>query len=288
MTAPEIRESRSLGDYYAEMVSGRAGVRDPRVRTAFSTVPREAFLGPGPWLIGHPAGGGYVRTPSDNLAFLYADVVVGLIPERRLNNGEPSFHARCLQAVAIQPGETVVHVGAGAGYYSAIMAEITGATGRVEALEIDADLAAKAARNLEPWPQARVQSRSGLEAPIPEADVIYVNAGVSGLADPWMDAIRPGGRLLVPLTSGWVGAVLLFTQVNARLFEARTVSPTAIIPCVGGQDETMAMRLAAALGPPGSAGVTAVRSLRRGTAPDDSCWLAGDGWWLSTAPVAVA
>ena len=282
MTAPEIRESASLGDYYAEMVAGRAGVRDVRVRAAFSAVRREDFLGAGPWLIAH-AGGGYVRTPSADPAFLYADVVVGLIPERRLNNGEPSFHARCLQAVAIQPGETVVHVGAGAGYYSAIMAELTGPTGTVEALEIDPDLAASAARNLEPWPQARVQSRSGLGAPFPEADVIYVNAGVSGLAEAWLDAIRPGGRLLVPLTSGWVGAVLLFTQVNAQLFEAHTVSPTAIIPCVGGQHEVMARRLAAALGPPGSAGATAVRSLRRGTAPDDSCWLAGDGWWLSTA-----
>lgn len=283
MTAPEIRESISLGDYYAEMISGRAGVRDARVRAAFSAVPREAFLGPGPWLIGHPSGGGYVRTPSDDLAFVYSDVVVGLIPERRLNNGEPSFHARCLQAVAIQPGETVVHVGAGAGYYTAIMAEITGPAGRVEALEIDPDLAARAARNLEPWPQARVQSRSGLDAPFPEADVIYVNAGVSALAEAWMDAIRPGGRLLVPLTAGWMGAVLLFTHVNAQLFEARTVSPTAIIPCVGGQDEVMAKRLTEAFGSPGSAGATAVRSLRRGTLPDDSCWLAGDSWWLSTA-----
>jgi protein-L-isoaspartate(D-aspartate) O-methyltransferase len=25
-----------------------------------------------------------------------------------------------------------------------------------------------------------------------------------------------------------------------------------------------------------------VKSLRRNDAPDRSCWLAGDGWWLST------
>jgi len=30
-----------------------------------------------------------------------------------------------------------------------------------------------------------------------------------------------------------------------------------------------------------------VRSLRRAPEkPDASCWLAGDGWWLSRAPVA--
>jgi hypothetical protein len=31
---------------------------------------------------------------------------------------------------------------------------------------------------------------------------------------------------------------------------------------------------------------TAIRSLRRAPEePDDTCWLAGEEWWLSTAPV---
>lgn len=28
-----------------------------------------------------------------------------------------------------------------------------------------------------------------------------------------------------------------------------------------------------------------VRSLRRGSTPDGSCWIEGNGWWLSTAAV---
>ena len=28
-----------------------------------------------------------------------------------------------------------------------------------------------------------------------------------------------------------------------------------------------------------------VRALYRDDAPDASCWYAGDGWWLSTAPL---
>jgi protein-L-isoaspartate(D-aspartate) O-methyltransferase len=46
--------------------------------------------------------------------------VIGILPERNLNNGQPSLHAALIAAAAPQPGEHVVHVGAGLGYYTAI------------------------------------------------------------------------------------------------------------------------------------------------------------------------
>ncbi len=286
MSAPAIKTPAGLADYYAEVVAGRGGVTDPRIKTAFAAVRREDFLGPGPWAIATGMSG-YVATPSADPAFLYADVVVALVPERGLNNGEPSFHARCLTAVAIQPGESVIHVGAGTGYFSALMAELAGPEGAVHAVEVDEALAARAAANLEPWPQAQVHARSGLEGPLPSADVIYVNAGVSAVSPAWLDALKPGGRLLVPMTAGWMGVMFLFTARGDGAFDAQAVSGTAIIPCVGGQDEAAARRLAKALGmsEPGAGlrSLSPVKSLRRGGAPDDSCWLEGDGWWLSTA-----
>lgn len=287
--AQPIFEPSGLGEYYAELACSRVGVTDAAIRAAYAAVPRERFLGPGPWLVASGAGR-YVRTPSADPVFVYGDVVVGLLPERMLNNGEPSFHANCLRAAAIRPGEVVAHVGAGTGYFSAIMAELAGQQGRVHAIEIDPGLAARAADALRPWPQAEVHARSGLEPPFPEADVIYVNAGVAGLAAVWLDALRPGGRIVAPLTSGWKGVMILFTARTTDLFDARVISPTAIIPCVGGQDEVMAARLEKAFQGPGGAGPHSpfmppqVRSLRRGTAPDDSCWLQGDGWWLSSEP----
>ena len=287
--AAPIVQPESAGEYYAELVCSRVGVTDAAIRAAYAAVPRERFLGPGPWLVASGIGR-YIRTPSADPAFIYGDVVVGLIPERMLNNGEPSFHANCLRAAAIRPGETVVHVGAGVGYYSAIMAELAGPVGHVHAIEIDPDLAARAAAALEAWPQAEAHARSGLEPPFPEVDVIYVNAGVTGLAKPWLDAIRPGGRMIVPLTTGWKGAVFLFMARTPRMFEARVVSPTAIIPCVGGQDEEMGKRLARAFEgqaaqPFNPFALPPVKSLWVGTPPDSSCWLEGDGWWLSTEPL---
>jgi protein-L-isoaspartate(D-aspartate) O-methyltransferase len=277
--APLIRTPAGLGDYFAELVTTLAGVRDARLKAAFAAVPREKFVGPGPW----PAAtaSGYVLTPGADLAFLYADIVVGILPERKINNGQPSFHAKCLGAASIGAGDTVIHVGAGAGYYSAIMAELTGPSGRVEALDIEPDLAARAARNLGAWPWAQVQARSGLEGALPQADVIYVNAGVDHIATGWLEALKPGGRLVVPLTTGARGVIMVFTARPDGMLDARFVCPTRIIPCAGGQEPARSERLRKAFD--ASRGrVPFIRSLRRGTQPDASLWLEGEGWWLST------
>jgi protein-L-isoaspartate(D-aspartate) O-methyltransferase len=76
---------------YAKQVMAAAGVEDPRVDAAFVAVRREDFLGPGPWQIGR--WGRYVTTPSADPVYLYTDDVIGILPERHLNNGQPSLHA---------------------------------------------------------------------------------------------------------------------------------------------------------------------------------------------------
>jgi protein-L-isoaspartate(D-aspartate) O-methyltransferase len=69
-----------------------------------------------------------------------------------------------------------------------------------------------------------------------------------------------------------------------RNYPARFVHHVGIIPCIGGRDPEAETRLKEALV---KAPLTAVRSLRRAPEePDASCWLAGDGWWLSNAPVS--
>jgi protein-L-isoaspartate(D-aspartate) O-methyltransferase len=53
--------------------------------------------------------------------YLYDDVAVGIIPERSLNNGQPSLLAWQIANAAPKADEHVVHVGAGVGYYPAIL-----------------------------------------------------------------------------------------------------------------------------------------------------------------------
>jgi protein-L-isoaspartate(D-aspartate) O-methyltransferase len=179
----------------------------------------------------------------------------------------------------------VIHVGAGLGYYSALLAELVGSSGEVTAIEIDPSLAERARANLaSAWPQARVIAADGFafraDGPV---DAIVVNAGVSHLALPWLDSLKAvGGRLLVPLTNAklW-GAYLIVARVGAR-YPVRFASRVGIIACAGGRDAEAEARLAAALA---RADYTAVKSLRRPPEePNDTCWLAGEGWWLSTAP----
>lgn len=73
--------------------------------------------------------------PTADPVYLYTDDVVGIVPERHINNGQPSLHAFLLSQAALRAGEHIVHVGAGAGYYSAIMANLVAASGRVTAIE---------------------------------------------------------------------------------------------------------------------------------------------------------
>jgi protein-L-isoaspartate(D-aspartate) O-methyltransferase len=76
---------------YAKQVLASVGVDDARLEEAYAAVRRERYLPPGPWPILRSRG--YVSTPSDDPVYLYTDVLVGIIPERGLNNGMPSYHA---------------------------------------------------------------------------------------------------------------------------------------------------------------------------------------------------
>src|SRR5208337_794369 len=111
--------SAKLREAYAASITRRAGVVDPRVEAAFAVVPREDFSGPPPW---HVSGGGFGSASEKDLARLYDDVLVAIDAGRGINNGQPSLHAMSIEALAIKEGETVVQIGAGAGYYTAILA----------------------------------------------------------------------------------------------------------------------------------------------------------------------
>lgn len=273
MSPPTLDAARRR--YAEQLVRGIEG-HTRRLRDAFATTAREDFVGAPPWpLLGHVAG----RTFSDDARDLYADVLVGLDAERGINNGQPSLHARCLAACGPQPGDTALHIGAGTGYYSAILAQLVGAQGHVIAYEIEADLAARAAANLAPWPQVEVRAASGTAAPLPSADVIYVNAGATHPVAAWLDALRDGARLIFPFTpDDGSGCMLLVTRLGNR-YAARPLMRVAFIGCIGARDAAAAAALRRAFA---AGSIDAVRSLHRDDAPDASAWCAGPGWWLST------
>jgi protein-L-isoaspartate(D-aspartate) O-methyltransferase len=159
-----IEEARQ---HYAEELRFTAKLGSRVIVDAFATVPRERFLGPGPWRVLSPmAMAEYWTTQDADPRHLYHDVLIAIDEERRLNNGQPSLWARMYDHLELSRGEHVVHVGAGTGYYSAILAQIVGRAGRVTAIEVDPILAARAKESLAAaWPQAAVFAADGFHFP---------------------------------------------------------------------------------------------------------------------------
>ena len=158
-----------------------------------------ASLAPVPWMI--QTSGAESFTESADPRNVYRDALIVLDAAKRLNNGQPSLWAFHLSLLDVHPGDHILHLGCGAGYYTAILAELVGPNGKVIAVEIDEALAARARIALEPWPQVTVIHADGAQGPFDPADVIVVSAGATHPLPAWLAALKPEGKLLFPLTS---------------------------------------------------------------------------------------
>jgi protein-L-isoaspartate(D-aspartate) O-methyltransferase len=275
---------------YAKQILAAARVNDHRVEAAFANIRREDYLAPGPWPILRYEV--YVPSPDANPVYLYSNILVGIIPERKLNNGEPAFHARLIAAAAPAEGEHVIHVGPGTGYYTAILADLVGVSGRVTAIEFDPQLARRAAENFRSDPRVEVVQGDGAIMPLAPADVVYVNAGATRPMGTWLDALNDGGRLILPLSTSkgfdYDGPPLPILKRGAVFriekqhdgFAAKCVSGVSIIPCESARDEISETALAAALARGGSESVT--RLYRHNEVSEEEIWLKAPGWCLAT------
>jgi protein-L-isoaspartate(D-aspartate) O-methyltransferase len=272
--------SIALRRFFARYVTASGRARDRRIEHAFASVRRQPFAGPGPWSINIP-GVGYVETEDDDLAFIYQDTLVPLDAARGINIGQPSAHARWIDALALREGDTVLQVGVGTGYYTAILTHLISPDGYVHAFEIDPGLASRARENLKDLPRVAVHAQSGIADNLPEADVIYVCAGITQPSWAWLRALKPNGRLAFPLHAvGGVGGMLMIRRgAQGAPWPARFISAAAFISCTGPQDDEIGRRLNVAYA---HGKAQTVRSFRVDDPPDETAWFAGDGWWLST------
>ncbi len=107
-----------------------------------------------------------------------------------------------LDQLDIAAGAQVLHLGCGTGYYTAIMAELIGPTGKVTAIEIDASLAKKARAALMPWPQIAVGNADGASISFEPVDLVVASASATHPLPSWLDALKLGGRLTRDLMGG--------------------------------------------------------------------------------------
>ncbi|KFG68571.1 SAM-dependent methyltransferase [Microvirga sp. BSC39] len=267
-------QSAQVRTSYASELVRLAGVENARVENAFAQIPRERFLPPPPWTVISMGIGTQTRQVSD----IYSNVLVAIDRDRGINNGEPALHASWIDTVSPQPGETVIHVGAGLGYYTAILSLLVEPGGYVEGFEYEADLASQARRNLQGRSNVAIHAESAFGRVLPKADVVYVNAGVTAPDVEWLRALNPGGRLIFPWQphESWGPAVLVTRQANG--FSAHPLMRVGFIPCSGTRKTASSRNL------PSEADLAAVRSLwiRSEREPDASAVAVYEDIWFSS------
>jgi SAM-dependent methyltransferase len=107
----------------------------------------------------------------------------------------------------IDPGETIVDVGSGAGFDSLIAARLVGPAGRVIGFDMTDEMLKKARAGAEAMGATNVEFREGLaeSLPLPDnfADVVISNGVLNLTLDKtatlreWFRILKPGGRLQV-------------------------------------------------------------------------------------------
>ncbi|WP_340540699.1 protein-L-isoaspartate O-methyltransferase family protein [Nocardioides sp. GXZ039] len=171
------------------------------VDAAFEATPREWFLPPGE------------RDRADH---------DGPIPiGHGATNSQPRTVAAMLGLLDVQPGQSVLDVGSGSGWTTALLAWLVGPTGRVLGLELEPDLVRfgrdSLARTHRPWariePASDTLGRPAQPDPADGGDVvaydrILVSAAATALPDTLLEQLTPTGVLVVPVRSTLLRASL--------------------------------------------------------------------------------
>jgi len=282
--------------FYAEEVRFAAHLTSPALIAALASVPREKFLGPGPWYVAMPdmmAGKvqvQYMATPDADPRWVYHNVLIALDRSRDLTNGQPGTLAHYINALDLTAGERVYHLGAGAGYYTAIIAEVVGASGSVVASEVHPELGPVAQKNLADRANVSVHSVDGTQFDPGECDAMLINAGMTHPLPLWLDRLREGGRLLLPITVPMAPnlgkGVMLKIIRQANGYAAQVVTFVAIYSATSARDPQREALLCKALA---TGALMKIKSVRRDQhTSDDTCALHGDGVCLSLSGIASA
>ena len=171
-----------------------AEVLDQHVLTTIANTPREAFV------------------PANYQGLAFSDINIPL------PNGQvmmkPIMEARLLQALNIQATDSILEIGTGSGYFTALLAKLGG---RVQSVEIDASVMAAAQQKLDAQGIANVTLAHGDAAhgwdqggPF---DVIAITGSLPVLPDSFQQQLNIGGRMVAIVGQSPVMQVLLITRI---------------------------------------------------------------------------
>lgn len=152
-----------------------------------------------------------------------------------LGNGEfmlaPRLEARFLQALDIKPHETVLEVGTGSGYMTALLAQLAL---RVISVDIDQDMSQEAGRKLAAHDISNVtleigDAANGWDEQAPY-DVIILTGSTPKLSDKFELSLNINGRLLAVVGDEPNMEVQLITRTGEKEFKRENLFETVVPP----------------------------------------------------------
>lgn len=195
-----------------EQIVGR-GITDSRVISAFRKVPRHAFV------------------PEAFRDSSYGDHPLPIGSGQTIS--QPYMVALMTACLGLQGGETVLEIGTGSGYQTAVLAEIAGQVYSVERFDKLADNAEKLLARLG-YANCLIKTGDGTlgweeHAPY---DGIIVTAGAPAIPGSLTAQLKDGGRLVIPVGGRWEQALTVVRKTGSGIGRTE-VCGCVFVPLIG-------------------------------------------------------
>lgn len=167
----------------------------------------------------------FVPAAHRNLAFAEAEIPIGFGQVML----KPVIEGKVLQALQVKRSDLVLEIGAGSGYFAALLAA---RAEWVHTIDIEPGLVERASANLEHYgvENVSVLEGDGYEAWPASApyDVIMVSGGIPTVPRSMLEQLKPGGRLFVFVGTAPVMKGRLITCIGDGRFSTEDLFETLV------------------------------------------------------------
>ena len=186
-------------------------VLDQRVLDLLEAIPREDFV------------------PESYRKLAYADIAIPLGHAEVMM--PPRLEARMLQALNVQPHETVLEIGTGSGFVTALLARLAR---HVYSVDIHPEFITSAAQKLSTHELVNVTLDTGDAARgwsnHGQVNVIAITGSLPVLPEIFEQSLKPGGRLFTIVGDAPAMEAMLITRLSEDEFQRETLFETDLPP----------------------------------------------------------